>query len=44
MNDSTIAVIRKLKDGNGSYIWQPSSVAGEPDKILGYQFAISLCS
>jgi HK97 family phage major capsid protein len=36
MNDSTIAVIRKLKDGNGSYIWQPSSVAGEPDKILGY--------
>ena len=36
LNDSTIAVIRKLKDGNGAYIWQPSSVAGEPDKILGY--------
>lgn len=36
LNDSTIAAIRKLKDGNGSYIWQPSAIAGEPDKILGY--------
>lgn len=36
MNDSTIAVIRKLKDGNGAYIWQPSYQAGEPDRICGY--------
>ena len=36
MNDATIATVRKLKDGNGAYIWQPSYQIGEPDKILGY--------
>lgn len=36
MNDRTIASIRKFKDNNGAYIWQPSYQAGEPDKILGY--------
>ncbi len=35
-NDKTIALIRKLKDNNGAYLWQPSLVAGEPDKVLGY--------
>ena len=36
MNDATVALLRKLKDGNGVYIWQPSLVAGQPDKLLGY--------
>ena len=36
MNDKTIAQIRKLKDNNGAYIWQPSYQANEPDRILGY--------
>ena len=36
MNDATLAQIRKLKDNNGAYIWQPSYQAGEPDRILGY--------
>jgi HK97 family phage major capsid protein len=36
MNDSTLAQLRKLKDNNGAYIWQPSYQAGEPDRILGY--------
>ena len=34
MNDSTVKAIRKLKDGNGQYIWQPSITAGAPDTIL----------
>ena len=34
MNDGTIKTIRKLKDGNGQYLWQPSVSAGEPDTIL----------
>jgi len=34
MNDATIKVIRKLKDGQGQYIWQPSLQAGTPDTIL----------
>jgi HK97 family phage major capsid protein len=36
LNDQTIAALRKLKDGNGTYMWQPALVAGEPDKVLGY--------
>lgn len=41
MNDSTISAIRKLKDGNGVYLWQPSLQAGEPDKLLGYELYTS---
>ena len=35
LNDSTIKAIRKLKDNNGQYLWQPSLTAGAPDMILG---------
>lgn len=34
LNDATVKAIRKLKDGNGNYIWQPSITAGTPDSIL----------
>ena len=37
MNDGTLAQLRKLKDNNGAYIWQPSYQAGEPDHVLGYE-------
>ncbi|MDY0410655.1 phage major capsid protein [Virgibacillus soli] len=30
MNDATIKAIRKLKDGQGQYLWQPSLTAGTP--------------
>jgi HK97 family phage major capsid protein len=33
-NDSTVKVIRKLKDGNGQYLWQPSVKEATPDTIL----------
>ena len=33
-NDATMKAIRKLKDGNGQYLWQPSIKDGTPDKIL----------
>lgn len=36
MNDATLASLRKLKDNNGAYIWQPSYKDGEPDRVLGY--------
>lgn len=36
MNDLTIAAIRKLKDNNGQFMWQPSLKEGEPDRIMGY--------
>ena len=33
-NDSTIKAIRKLKDSNNQYLWQPGLQAGQPDTIL----------
>ena len=36
INDATLASLRKLKDNNGAYIWQPSYKEGEPDRVLGY--------
>ncbi len=33
-NDSTVKAIRKLKDGTGQYLWQPSITAGDPDTLL----------
>ena len=41
MNDATVGALRKLKDGNGQYLWQPSLQAGEPDKLAGYQLFTS---
>lgn len=34
MNDDTVKAVRKLKDKNDQYIWQPSVQAGQPDRIL----------
>ena len=33
-NDATVKAIRKLKDGSGQYLWQPSLTAGQPDTLL----------
>ena len=35
MKDSTLAAVRKLKDGNSAYLWQPSIQLGAPDTLLG---------
>lgn len=35
MNDTTFAVIRKLKDGEGNYLWRPGLEQGAPDTLLG---------
>ena len=34
-NDSTMKMIRQLKDNNGQYLWQPSIREGTPDMIIG---------
>ncbi len=39
--DETVKEIRKLKDNNNNYIWQPSTREGEPDKIAGYAYDTS---
>jgi HK97 family phage major capsid protein len=41
-NDSTLAAIRKLKDGNGNYLWQMGNVQnGVPGSLLGYRYYIN---
>ena len=35
MNDSSAAIVRKLKASTGEMVWQPALVAGDPDLILG---------
>ena len=41
MNDATIKAIRKLKDGQGQYLWQPSIREGVPDMILNTRVYMS---
>lgn len=36
MNRNTQAALRKLKDGQGNYLWQPSAIAGQPATLNGY--------
>lgn len=41
-NDATLAVIRKLKDGQGNYLWQMGDVtAGAPGTLLGYRYHVN---
>ena len=41
LNDSTIKVIRKLKDGTGQFLWQPGLKEGQPDMLLNYRLVTS---
>ena len=36
MNRKTQAAVRKIKDADGNYIWQPSIVAGGRAKLMGF--------
>lgn len=40
-SDSSIKVIRKLKDSQGRPLWEPSVQAGQPDILLGYPVVIN---
>lgn len=41
-NDTTLKTIRKLKDGDGNYLWQPADVrAGAPASLLGHPYSVN---
>lgn len=41
-NDSTLKLLRKIKDTDGNYIWQPADARSqEPAQILGVQYFIN---
>lgn len=41
MNRSTQSAIRKMKDGQGNYLWQPAATPGEAPALMGYAVAES---
>ena len=41
MNDATVKLLRKLKDGNGQYLWQPGLLLGQPDTLLNQRVLTS---
>ena len=43
LNDTTVKTIRKLKDSNGQYLWQPALTANSPDMLLGRPLITSVC-
>ena len=36
MNRKTQAAIRKLKDADGNYLWQPAATAGSRATLMGF--------
>lgn len=41
-NDATLAYIRKLKDGDGNYLWQMGDVrTGEPPMLLSHPYSVN---
>ena len=41
MHNSVKAALRKLKDSNGQYLWQPGLTASDPDTLLGKPVVIN---
>ena len=39
MNSATCALVRKLKNSDGAYIWSPGIALGQPASLLGYSVA-----
>jgi HK97 family phage major capsid protein len=40
-HDTVLLYIRKFKDANGQYLWQPGMQAGAPDRVYGYPYSIN---
>ena len=41
LNDATVRAIRKLKDSNGQYLWQPALHEGDHETLLGKRILTS---
>jgi len=40
-HDNTLSYLRRLKDGEGRYIWQPGTTVGAPGSINGWPYVIN---
>ena len=41
MNSKTAGVVRKLKDGDGRFMWSDGLAAGEPAQLMGYPVLVA---
>lgn len=41
MNSQTAGIVRKLKDGDGRFLWSDGLAAGEPARLMGYPVLIA---
>jgi HK97 family phage major capsid protein len=41
LHDTIVQRVRKLKDNNGQYLWQPSLQLGQPDRLLAYPLYVN---
>jgi HK97 family phage major capsid protein len=41
MNRTVLAATRKIKDGDGTYLWEKSFQAGQPFQLLGYPVTLA---
>lgn len=41
LHDDILLEIRKLKDGQGQYIWQPGLIAGIPNLMVGFPYMVN---
>lgn len=41
LNDATLKIVRKLKDDDGKYLWEPSMKLGVPDLLFGKPYIIN---
>ncbi|MCG7574540.1 phage major capsid protein [Phaeobacter sp. CNT1-3] len=41
MNSKTAGMVRKMKDGDGRFLWSDGLAAGEPARLLGYPVVIA---
>jgi HK97 family phage major capsid protein len=41
LHDTTLLYVRKFKDGDGQYLWQPGMQNGAPDRIYGYPYSVN---
>jgi HK97 family phage major capsid protein len=39
--DSTVALLKKLVDGQSRPLWQPGLAVGQPDKLMGYPYTVN---
>ncbi len=40
-NDATFGALRKLKDGEGQYLWQPNNQQGAAPLFMGYSYSVN---